>query len=72
MTDVVQGSQRKDWGCYSTSATADKVSSQMASVFVIVYLFVGRKLRSWMPLFVYAHVVTGEAPLTKTSNLAAS
>ena len=33
---------------------------QMASVFVIVYLFVGRKLRSWMPLFVYAHVVTGE------------
>ena len=38
---------------------ASTVCMQVASVLVIVYLFIGRQLRAWMPLFVYAHVVTG-------------
>ena len=34
---------------------------QVASVCIILYLFIGRRLRAWMPAFVYAHVVTGES-----------
>ena len=36
---------------------------QVASVCIILYLFIGRRLRAWMPAFVYAHVVTGKFPL---------
>ena len=36
---------------------------QVASVCIILYLFIGRRLRAWMPAFVYAHIVTGEPSL---------
>ena len=36
---------------------------QVASVCIILYLFIGRRLRAWMPAFVYAHVVTGKSSL---------
>ena len=38
---------------------------QVASVCIILYLFIGRRLRAWMPAFVYAHVVTGKSSLTQ-------
>lgn len=42
---------------------------QVASAIVIIYLFIGRKLRAWMPLFVYANVVTGKPLLAQISDV---
>ena len=47
------------------------VCMQVASVLVILYLFIGRQLRAWMPLFVYAHVVTGVSLLQRCHMLCA-
>lgn len=35
-----------------------------ASCAVVAYLSIGRRLRAWMPLFVYAAPVTGDMPTT--------
>ena len=43
------------------------LASVAACLSVIVYLYCGRHLRAWMPIFVYATIVTGCAALLLTA-----
>ncbi len=53
-------------GREAEAGLAGDLSSLLASAVMVGYLSVGRRLRQWMPIFIYAFPVTGSAALALT------